>query len=209
MAKYDITKVLCPKCNTENTERTWKNININTNPDLKDKVLNQTLFKFKCNECGYEALLDYSLIYEEDYRIYYVTTQEELDEVLDLLSSQDELIEDTKVKFNRVVCTQDDLFEKIKIFDLGLDDKVIEVIKVLFFMNFRQQKQVEIDAIQFKEVDGVYQLRFMAKGFEEGNVQFDDALYNQVKEKYEDYMEEDVRIDFDWATSVLMKGRNN
>lgn len=209
MAKYDITKVVCPKCNMENTKRTWKNINVNTNPDLKDKLMDLSLFRFKCSECGYEAILDYSLTYEDDYRIYYVTEQQELDEVLDLLSNQGDLIEDETIRFNRVVCTQDDLLEKVNIFDLGLDDKVIEVIKVLFFMNFRQQKQVEIDAIQFKKNEKNYQLRFMRQGFEEGSVQFDQELYNRVKEKYEEYMEEDVRIDFDWATSVLMKGQVN
>lgn len=209
MAKYDITKIECPKCHTEYSKRTWKNINIKTNPDLKEKVMNRSLFKFICNECGYEALLDYSLQYEDSYKIYYVTTQEELDEVLDLLSSKEELISPEEAKPTRVVCTQDDLFEKISIFESKLDDRVIEVIKVLFYMNFKQQKQVDIDAILFSIVDDKYRLQFMNQEMEQGNVTFDMNLYTQVKDKYEVFMEEDVRIDFDWATSVIMKGQNN
>ena len=205
MAKYNITKIECPRCHTQNSKRTWKEINVLTNPDLKKKVKNQSLFKFACKECGYEALLDYSLIYEDgQYRIYYVTTQDELDEVLDLLESKDELAQQDSKK-NRIVCSQEDLIEKINIFDLGLDDKIIEVIKVLFYMNLQQQKEVNIDAILFSK-ETSYHLRFLNQGFEEGNVSFDDDLYNRVKEQYMDYMEEDARIDFDWATSVLTKG---
>lgn len=208
MGKYDITKIECPKCHKEQSKRTWKNINIKTNPDLKEKVLNRSLFKFTCNECGYEALLDYSLIYEDDYRIYYVTTQEELDEVMDLLSSVEERVEEVQYAINRVVCSQDDLFEKIEIFELGLDDRIIEIIKVLFYMNFKQQRNVEIDAILFKKEENSLSLHFMNQGFEEGKVEFDMNLYAQVKEKYEIYMEQDVRIDFDWASSVIMNGQN-
>ena len=204
MAKYEITKIECPKCGKENSKHTWKNINIQTNPDLKNKVLNKELFKFKCINCGYEAQLDYSLIYEDDYKIYYVTTQEELDEVLDLLNSKEEMA-DTDSKICRVVCSQEDLFEKIHLFDLKLDDRIIEIIKVLFYMNFKKQNQVDIDAIYFDCIDNMYQLTFMNQGFEEGKVNFDMNLYNQIKDKYHSYLEEDVRIDFDYAASIIMK----
>ncbi len=206
MAKYDRTKITCPKCNHEQSKKTWKNINVHTNPDLKEKVLDRSLFKFICKECGYEAMLDYSLLYEDTYRIYYVTTQQELDEVMDLFSTTEERIEENQYEINRVVCSQDDLFEKIDIFEMRLDDRVIEIIKVLFYRNFKQQKQVNVDAILFKSD---FSLHFMNQGFEEGKVQFDVSLYEQVKEKYEEYMDEDVRIDFDWASSILMKGQTH
>ena len=66
----ELTKIVCPKCQHKNTNKIFKQVTV----DHLEKILNQSLFKFKCRQCGYEALLDYSLQYQDDDKkivIYY------------------------------------------------------------------------------------------------------------------------------------------
>ncbi|MDD7281819.1 CpXC domain-containing protein [Floccifex sp.] len=193
------SKITCPKCNEKTSCQTWKYIDISKNPGCKNKLLNQSLFKFKCRNCGYEALLDYSLQYcdpEQKINIYYVTNQEELDEVMDLFQD-DDVISDTKDYRNRVVCSQEDLIEKIQLFDMGLDDRIIEIMKVLFYKQIKNQYQV--DAIRCTPD---LEIKFYFQDFEQGKISFDLDLYHKVENVYQN-LEEDVRIDFDWAVEAM------
>lgn len=195
--RMELTKIICPKCQHKNTNKTYKQIG----NDFKEQVLNHSLFQFKCRQCGYQALLDYSLQYQDNDKkilIYYVTNQEELDEVMDLLEDES-VISDTKDYLCRVVCSQEDLIEKITCFDLGLDDRILEIIKVLFYKQI--QNEYPIDAIRFYEG---YQLKFYHQEFEQAQVQFDENLYQSVKEQYPN-LNQDIRIDFDWAVSQMIK----
>lgn len=208
MSKMEVTKLNCPKCDTKNSNKTWKYINVSLNPEFKEKVLNQSLFKFKCSNCGYEALLDYSLNYQDDDKklcIYYVTNQQELDEVEDLLNDEEGMISDTKDYKNRIVCSQEDLIEKIVLEEEQLDDRIVEIIKVFFYKNVKSQKDIQIDSIRFCKEDG-YVLRFLNQGFEEARVMFDKELYDKVKADYIQSINTEPRIDFDWAVGMLMGG---
>ena len=191
----ELTKIVCPKCQHKNTNKIFKQVTV----DHLEKVLDRSIFKFKCRQCGYEALLDYSLQYQDDDKkilIYYVTSQEELNEVMDLLED-DTVICDTKEYIRRVVCSQEDLIEKINIFNSGRDDRIIEIIKVFFYKQI--QNEFQVDAIRYKDNE----IQFYYQSFKQGSIPFDDALYDRVSKQYPD-LKQDIRIDFDWAVEAIL-----
>lgn len=191
----ELTKIVCPKCQHKNTNKIFKQVTV----DHLEKILNQSLFKFKCRQCGYEALLDYSLQYQDDDKkivIYYVTNPEELNEVMDLLEDETVICE-TKGYICRVVCSQEDLIEKINIFNSGRDDRIIEIIKVFFYKQI--QNEFQVDAIRYKDNE----IQFYYQNFKQGSIPFEDSLYEQVSKQYPN-LKQDVRIDFDWSVEAIL-----
>ena len=55
----------CPKCKTENKFHIYDSINVTLDPELKKKVLDGSLFKMKCAECGTETVINYDTLYHD------------------------------------------------------------------------------------------------------------------------------------------------
>ena len=52
MSKHHIEKVTCPSCHHEGDFEVWDSINTVLNPEMKEKVLNQSIFLYTCPNCG-------------------------------------------------------------------------------------------------------------------------------------------------------------
>ncbi len=121
--------ISCPVCGTQNEITVYKTVNANTDPDLRTALLNGELLHFKCMDCGYEAELKYPLLYNDvknAFMIYYLPD-------IDRETITDEDLEkqfpDLDDITRRLVSSFNELKEKIHIFESGLDDEVIEVVK--------------------------------------------------------------------------------
>ena len=57
--------VSCPHCGAVVKTRMSPEISAGENPDLRQRVLDETLFDWKCPECGYEAQLVYPCLYHD------------------------------------------------------------------------------------------------------------------------------------------------
>lgn len=109
----------CRNCGGRHDAEVYSSIDISAEPELKERVLSGDLFIWKCPVCGTTNLARYPLLYHDP------------SEHLLLLMT------DTKVNAcglpegycGRIVRTPGDLIEKIKIFDAGLDDVVVEMCK--------------------------------------------------------------------------------
>lgn len=75
MSKYHIEKIKCPKCSKEKEAYLWDSINTVINPEMKEKVRTGEVFEWSCPDCGYQANLNYAMLYhqmEDQVLIYYV-----------------------------------------------------------------------------------------------------------------------------------------
>lgn len=130
MSNTEIKKILCPKCNHDNELKVFKTVNATTDPQLREKLLGGQLFNFQCVGCGYEATLKYPVLYNDmknRFMVYYIPDFDR-DKVED--SGLEQEYEDLDDITRRVVRSFNELKEKIHIFESGLDDKAVEIVKV-------------------------------------------------------------------------------
>lgn len=139
------TKITCPKCGVEGNFTIWHSVNVDVNPETREKVKNGKLFEYKCKNCGDINHVEYRFLYHDtnnNFMIWYFPNNEydiynEINEVnnIDLLSLARRKI--------RMVDNKRSLIEKIHIFEDGLNDIVIELLKKMILINI-EDKTVEV-----------------------------------------------------------------
>lgn len=126
----------CPQCGEKSTFTIHDSINVTLDPEDKKKVLDKSIFLFHCEKCNFETYFDYGPLYHdmtEKYMIMVVPDPETA------RKSTIPKIEEGKFSMVangyrlRVVCGIAGLVEKIRIFDNGLSDYAVELLKAKLF----------------------------------------------------------------------------
>lgn len=122
--------VSCPHCGAVVKTQMATGINAGENPDLRARVLDETLFDWECPDCGYQAQLVYPCLYHDkvkNFMIYVVPNGCDCAlESVDVSETFPQLSGVTK----RVVTSLIGLKEKILIFEAGLNDAAVELVKL-------------------------------------------------------------------------------
>lgn len=132
-------QIRCPKCSSLNNVTLWQSLTVADSPDLKDELLNGRLNMLICTECGAKALVPTPLLYRDDQKKLIISflpcaTEEEATEQFELIRKNSRAsgeLEGLSGYNLRFVYDYNSLLEKILIFDSGLNDKTIEVIKLM------------------------------------------------------------------------------
>ncbi len=117
------TTVACPACSAPGKVTLHSTIQVATEPDLKDALLAGKLSVFTCEKCGQRARIAHPMLYADNARNFFVQLDPE--GTIDLGSIE------KKPRLSRRVRESNSLIEKIRIEDAGLDDRVIELWKLL------------------------------------------------------------------------------
>ncbi len=210
-------RITCPNCGEEGDFVIWKSINTAIDPETKEKVLSGKLFRFKCPKCGVETNIMYNCLYhqmEDHIMIYTVYTDEDIDEAVkafDSYANNDLLKEFKPVMSNytfRIVRDQLKLREKIYIFNQGLDDRVIELMKIILRFHLMEEEP-ELNVIDllliFKDnVPEEFAVR--SEGDKWGSFPFIQEMYDNIKAAYIDPNDDGKRLYFvdpEWAINYL------
>lgn len=122
--------VSCPHCGAVIKTQMFTGINAGENPDLRARVLDETLYDWKCPDCSYEAQLVYPCLYHDkikNFMIYVVPNGCDCSlEPVAVSEAFPQLNGVTK----RVVTSLIGLKEKILIFEAGLNDYAVELVKL-------------------------------------------------------------------------------
>ena len=129
----------CPKCGQQNDVTIWNMITAHDSPDLKKDLLSGRVNFFVCGSCGYRALMPNALLYHDiDKKLLFsfspcddpAEAQELFEKVIETSEESGELkkLEGYNLRF---ITNINDLMEKIITFDAELNDKVVEVIKIM------------------------------------------------------------------------------
>ena len=210
--------ISCPKCGHDNEIKLFKTVNATTDPQFREQLLSGELLSFTCSECGHTAELRYPLLYNDmknRFMIYYIPDVDRdklTDEALEKEYGSLEPIT------RRLVGSFNELKEKIHIFESGLDDRVIEVVKAAL-------KDV-VEKRTGEEVSGGYFSKYSASedriGFtffvgDEGE-QFVQTTRLEIYEKSagvakaaetEAESRSFRRVDRDWARNALYRYKKN
>lgn len=216
MSRHSVEVITCPKCGKESDFMVWSSINTVLDPEMYEKVRNGEAFAFRCPDCGHVAGVDYGCLYHQmndEMMIYYVPNPDAVEEAYNMFRGDNkvaQLLEDVQKNYlYRIVQSKNEFREKLYIFDAGLDDRAIEIIK-LFYAQKMQKDNPEIgfDEIRFEsgENDEIG-LVFIAGGKPVASCEIGREFYDIIMKEYiakmPDIREDEIIINWDWALSVF------
>ena len=63
MSTEIVKDIVCPQCGESQKYRLFSSINSRENPELKQAILEETLFDWRCRRCNYFAAMAYPFVY--------------------------------------------------------------------------------------------------------------------------------------------------
>ena len=129
--------ILCPQCGQSQKYRLYASINAKENPELKRRVLSETLFDWRCKRCNYFAAMAYSFLYTDPDAGYIICVTPAGE------GSVTEPTQEIQDFTKRSVRNLAELKEKILIFDAGFDDVAVELVKNALCTIIRKTYQVD------------------------------------------------------------------
>ena len=201
--------VTCPQCGKDSEFIVWNSLNGDIDPDAKQQLLGGTLFVFECPHCGHSTNLVYPILYHDmkNQTMVYFTGKESVERAK--MAFNDTV---NKIGFSlsnhrmRIVTDQNALREKAIIFENELDDRVIEIIKLLYFANVQKQcPSVHITDAYFLIANGKYLIQLI--GERDLSAEFNRDLYKKIQAQFVAPLASDneMCIDMDWAQQVLTR----
>ena len=213
-SRSEIT-VTCPNCGGEHPATVRSSIDTKQDPELKKAVRDRSAFLFTCPSCGGKSYLDYGLLYhqvEDKIIIRYADSDEQAEEASGVLSLEDPsgMLQDVH-KGNyliRIVRTQNELREKLSIFDEGLDDRIIEIFKIYVLATFQNEhpgcKSIEMLYVKYQ---GKNSIQIIADGKTCGTAEIPAKFYTELCVKYsgvlEDMRKDQPYINRKWALDLM------
>ena len=215
MSRHHIEKVTCPSCHHEGDFELWDSINTALNPEMKEKVLNQSIFLYACPNCGETFRLNYPTLYHqmEDLIMIYLVSESEVEKTYEMFYGENALFDFRTEKYlARIVTSPNQLVEKIQIFDAGKDDRIMELVKLLAADSIlKNDPDKEFDELRFAVDDGTYILVIINKGEITGAVDIDN-MYEFASSHCTDFKDlrddEDIVINREWILNKLTEEEN-
>lgn len=138
MSLKNIITATCPNCKKEFPFEVWNSVNVQLNPEMREKILNGSIFKFTCPHCKFSDQAEYPILYDdmENHFMIYFCREEDVEENARQLKEIIAKIKDSVPEeifassFFRITTTYIHFVEKIKIFESKNDDRLIELMKL-------------------------------------------------------------------------------
>ena len=183
-------KIKCPGCGHEIIMNLHEFVDVTTDPDYKEQIINGQFFTVKCPECGDETLAEYPIMYMDPSKkltVYMAPGHDDsLLEQLNSLELPESDLDDEAVF--RVVEGGAELLEKLLIFECGRDDRVIELYKALVYENIKDEWSHirREDLLFFLDGEEEYFIvwDYTNAAGEQLTVNLDEELYDKLKDEY-------------------------
>ena len=193
--------VKCPKCGADIQFTYWQSINTQMSFAIPD-IISGKLFEVECKKCGNKTFVNYPMLFNDmihDVMIHY-TTPDAVEATKKIVEHMSKMLPGRA----RIVTDQLSLREKVAIFDAGLDDRVVEVLKFIVLLQAKEQ-------LGGKRVVGSYfhpgeepVIEIALEG-DSGFVPVTMGLYEKVAEEFCNPLPEDNEyfIEQDWAQEII------
>lgn len=205
----------CPVCQAEVERDIITKIDTRQEPELKQALLEGTLFNFECESCGAKRQIDHDCMYmDRDLKVVVClipqleTRKSEMEEILTQFMRQSS--EDLSQYSLRVVTTAAQMVEKVTIFNDELNDIVVEIVKLLTDGLFaKEHPDIDVRNRYYYKHHGQPKLLYLTKNdqlivdFHQSLVDFSQDKYNKAVN--EDYKGRFILVDENWAANLLEK----
>lgn len=176
-------KVKCPDCGKENAFPIYDSVNVTVEPSLREKVLTQEAFNYKC-ECGCNTHIFYPMLYhdmEHKFMIQFCSKEAQKDFIEGFDKSLNN--EMFKIYRFRIVEKPFEITEKILLLESKYDDRLIEILKEMLIASSPDQKISYLIYANDKEKGNVF-LCLDSNNTLIGMMPFREDLYNSVYEMF-------------------------
>ena len=135
-------KVRCPKCGELNDITLWQSITVSDSDDLKQELLGGRLNILVCSNCGARALVPMPILYHDEAKklmLSFCPSKDDASaaaqfEQIKASSRESGELEGLSGYNLRFISDYNALLEKVLIFDAGLHDKTVELLKLMALM---------------------------------------------------------------------------
>ena len=135
MSLPSTVSVTCPKCGQDGQMTVWSSVNISLDPEMKEKILDQSLFRYTCNQCQHVSPVFFQCLYhdmETRTMVWMVEPDANTDEIQDALPPLPFATNDYRL---RIVHSINELVEMVLLIDSGLNDLAVQAIKLIIMSN--------------------------------------------------------------------------
>ena len=205
----------CPGCHKKVSVERPAGINVQNDPEYKAKILTGAFFNEKCPHCGQGLQIVSRIAYhdmEKRLMIYFrpITSKEEL-KTFDYESIRSAIEDNFKAPNYsiRVVTTVNELMEKIKIAEFGLNDGIIEIAKFIYFDIFSKQFEgIGVLNIYYERRDDKDALIFFCDDGNTRSIVIDPQIYESIGKKFSQVVNvintsRVCMVGRDWALRVI------
>lgn len=210
MSRMSTELISCPKCGKESEFVVWSSLNADIDPTAKQKLLSGTLFNFTCSHCGNMTNVLYPILYHDmtHSAMVYLVDEDSVEKTQEMFSGPGyEPVFGNDEYRVRIVTHPHSLREKAIIFDNGLDDRVIEIVKLIFRDKLSERLNGKIfSAVYFRIFDGNYLLDFL--GDSVMTMPFERSFYEEIRDKYSAVFSQDnseTIVDTQWAEKCILE----
>lgn len=216
MSKTRKEKVVCPNCGHEQEIIVWDSVEVTDSPEAKDAIMKNELFTFECVQCGARMPMVQTCLYhdrENRLLVYVVPDYDEAEEnqVKDLINKKEVPVSENKLDgyMIRIVSSVNALKEKIILKQQGLDDRIMELMKLYYrgeaITAVGKNKILEILFEPIGEKGGFV---FLMQDGSPFFADFDRDAYETLKEDMAEKVDEHTsagysEINMDWAKNVM------
>ena len=198
--------ITCPKCGQQSPFMIWQSVNTMVDPEMKAAVRDLSAFRFTCPNCGNQAVINYGFLYhqmEDRIMVYYAETDKDAEDFMSAFN-KDKFPEGTKDFLGdflndnymiRIVRSQFELREKLAIFDAGLDDRIIEIFKVILFIKYLERgSKAENIEMFFGRDDQKNIIHILEDGRYAASSEINPKAYESIENEYGPHLP-DIRKD--------------
>ena len=207
MKDIDIV-VTCNYCEKKGESHVYTVVDGDKSPTLRDMTINGMLFEYKCDNCEKITIIDFPVKYVQDngkFIVDYQTESDELERGIEIYNDEYENLESSEDNTIRIVTSQEELSEKVVIYNSGLDDKVIEVLKLMYEVFYKEEHpEKKVTDVYFSRLSGKDSFLFFLEDEQSVSKKMDPELYKEYKEKLKKLdVSSDYVIDRNWAYNAI------
>lgn len=196
----ELTK--CPHCGEQSERRVLTNINVDREPELRDAVQDLSCFRWFCPNCGASSLVVDPCLYHDmsNQFLVWLAPEGKPQEVSGFAPLAGYTL--------RYVDDLNAFREKINILERGLDDRAVELMKLLLLLQLRLDLDiVELLFHDLDEENGTFTFVAVLSDGAEQYVSMPGETYRRlaadVAERIYVGAPEFQKIDCDWAANAL------
>ncbi|MCX6996200.1 MAG: CpXC domain-containing protein [Kiritimatiellaeota bacterium] len=162
MSQQQEYSIRCPKCGQEQTAQLYDAINVQTEPELRDQLMQNKINAVQCVSCASSFRVDKPLLYHDPARgilVYWVpapagaeaTGERQFADLLLALAERQPpgiVLPAVHLVFSRL-----EWVERIFLLEAGLDERMIEYVKHLIYLNNHSQVDPRKKTLLFNAQD--------------------------------------------------------
>lgn len=145
----------CPHCEEKGPLTVWGSVNVTRDPDARRKLEDLSLFEWECPNCGKVCLVLHPCMYHDmanEFMVWFAPDGEEIQEVEQFAQLDRYVL--------RTARTPNEFREKVNILERGLDDRAVEMTKLIVIMQLTRDGADIVDVV-FHSIDTKGQFVFV------------------------------------------------